>query len=1001
MASEKRPSAGPAAAQDPALAPLLAALDKRLPPGAAAQLPALLTGVADRETALQRLDRFFSAIPWTLREDDYARDFLRAALAVFGNSKFLSDILLRSPELLHWAIEPRNLRRAIPSGELRAEIGSIRVDADEAEAAQLLARFKNKHMLRIGLRDFLGTAPLAEVTLELSNLAEAVLQAAHDHVRYQLIYRFGRPLCPADTGPINCYFVVLALGKLGGAELNYSSDIDLMYLHTGDGHTWGPVVTTNHDFNKQTAVKMTKLLSMMTPEGFNFRVDLRLRPEGGAGDLVVPLAYAADYYFNRARDWELQMLIKARPVAGDRRLGQRFLSMVRPRIYQTTTDFSQIEKLAETRDRIRKHRARNGNSAVNVKLDPGGIRDIEFLVQCMQRLYGGRDPSLRSGGTLFALQRLKEKEYIAAADYDRLFSAYNYLRKIEHRLQLEANKQTHALPTQPEAQRRLAFQIRGGEGAGEEQRLADAVGEHFQTVAAIYDRVIQSQRPSAVPAAARPRPAGGGESAPAADGQSGVKQEHWRKHLPLFEKLSADLGRTFAAIDIRRGAREFERLIDRVAEQPAALACLRQRPILFDCITDLVEHSPYLAGYMTRFPEDLEEIAAIAEQPYGESESASGEYAPRASHPYIEWLLNSVTGADEAAAGMRRFYRRQMFRIQARSVFWSEPIFTTMLRSSDLAAWIVQAAYTLAARELADGGDGGNGMRIVALGRLGMREFDLDSDADIVFVVPDNEAPRLPLWTKVANRVIDIVSSPSGAGRMFSMDARLRPMGRDGELVQTEEQFLAYFAQKAEAWEALTYMKARTIAGDAAAVKRFLSQLQDVAWRRFGLSDDLPSLLIEMRRRIEKDQGSKRPIKSGAGGYYDIDFILMALRLRRAEMFFESLNTLQRIEIIHATGLLDDNERNSLLDAATFFRALDHAIRVLTGSSSSVLPTDPRLLEMLGGLVARWSPLRPQEQAPGALLDEVRATTRETFNRIFSEGRLRVPAPPSEVQAEP
>ena len=1000
MVSEKRPSAGRAAAEDPRLAPLLAALDKRLPPGAAAQLPALLTGVADREAALQRLDRFFSAIPWTLREDDYARDFLRAALAVFGNSKFLSDILLRCPDLLHWAIEPRNLRRAVPSGELRAEIGSIRVDADEAEAAQLLARFKNKHMLRIGLRDFLGTAPLAEVTLELSNLAEAVLQAAHDHVRYQLIYRFGRPLCPADTGPINCYFVVLAMGKLGGAELNYSSDIDLMYLHTGDGHTWGPVVTTNHDFNKQTAVKMTKLLSMMTPEGFNFRVDLRLRPEGGAGDLVVPLAYAADYYFNRARDWELQMLIKARPVAGDCRLGQRFLSMVRPRIYQTTTDFSQIEKLAESRDRIRKHRARNGGAAVNVKLDPGGIRDIEFLVQCMQRLYGGRDPSLRSGGTLFALQRLKEKEYIAAADYDRLFSAYDYLRKIEHRLQLEANKQTHALPAQPEALRRLAFQIRGGEGADEEQRLADAVGEHLQTVAAIYDRVIQSQRPSAVPKA-RPRPAGGGESAPAADGQSGVKEERWRKHLPLFEKLSADLGRTFAAIDIRRGAREFERLLDRVAEQPAALACLRQRPILFDCITDLVEHSPYLAGYMTRFPEDLEEIAAIAEQPYGESESASGEYAPRASHPYIEWLLNSVTDADEAAAGMRRFYRRQMFRIQARSVFWSEPIFTSLLRSSDLAEWIVQAAYTLAARELADGGAGGNGMRIVALGRLGMREFDLDSDADIVFVVPDDEAPRLPLWTKVANRVIDIVSSPSGAGRMFSMDARLRPMGRDGELVQTEEQFLAYFAQKAEAWEALTYMKARTIAGDAAAVKRFLSQLQDVAWRRFGLSDDLPSLLIEMRRRIEKDQGNKRPIKSGAGGYYDIDFILMALRLRRAEMFFESLNTLQRIEIIHATGLLDDNERNSLLDAATFFRALDHAIRVLTGASSSVLPADPRLLEMLGGLVARWSPLRPQEQAPGALLDEVRAATRETFNRIFSEGRLRVPAPPSEAQAEP
>ena len=990
VAPDERPSAGRAAAEDPRLAPLLAALAKKIPSEAAAGIPPLLADVADRAAALQRLDRFFAAIPWTLHADDYSRDALRAALAIFGNSAFLSEFLLRYPGLLRWALDPWNLHRPIPSGELRADIGSIRVDADEAEAAQLLARFKHKHMLRIGLRDFLGIASLAETTLELSNLADAVLQAAHDHVRYQLIYRFGRPLCAADTGPISCYFVVLALGKLGGAELNYSSDIDLMYLHTGDGHTCGPVVTTNHDFNRQTAVKLTKLLSMMTPEGFNFRVDLRLRPEGGAGELVVPMDYAADYYFNRARDWELQMLIKSRPVAGDRRLGRHFLNMVTPRIYRTTTDFSQIEKLAESRDRIRKQRARNGGAGINVKLDPGGIRDIEFLVQCLQRLHGGRDPSLRSGGTLFALQRLRQKEYIAAADYDRLASAYRYLRKVEHRLQLQGNKQTHTLPAQADELRRLAFQIHG---AGEEQQPADTVRKHFQVVTAIYDRVIQSQqpRPTAAPPAAKPEPSepravdtGEDESA---NTRSGAPQDRRREHLARFQQLSPDLGRALAALDLRRGGREFERLLDSVAAQPAALDCLRQRPALLDCIADLVEHSPYLAGYMARFPEDLAEIAAIAEQPYSKSENAVGEYAPRTVHPYIEWLLSSAASADEATDGMRRFYRRQMFRIQARSVFWSEPIFTTLLRSSDLAAWMIQAAYTLAAREFPTGGADGRGMRIIALGRLGMREFDLDSDADIVFVIPEDEAPRAARWTKVANRVIDIVSSPSAAGRMFSMDPRLRPLGRDGELVQTEQQFLSYFAHKAEAWEALTYMKARTIAGDAVAVKRFLSELQDVAWRRFGLSDDLPPLLVEMRKRIEKDQGDKRPIKSGPGGYYDIDFILMSLRLKRAEMFFESLNTLQRIEIIHATGLLDDSDRNSLLDAATFFRALDHAIRVATGSSSSALPADRRILDMLGDLVERWSPIRPQGQSPASLLDEVRTSTRATFNRIFAARR--------------
>lgn len=940
---------------------------------------------------LQRLDRFFAAIPRTLHPDDYADNILHAAVTVFGNSTFLSEIVLRDPELLRWAMAPRNLHRLISSNDLRADIGPIRMHADDQETAQLLVHFKRMHMLRIGLRDFLGIAPLADVTLELSNLSDAVLQGAHEHVRHQLLHRFGYPLCETESCPIFCFFVVLALGKLGGAELNYSSDIDLMYLYTGDGPTRGPVITTSHDFNKQTAMRLTKVLSMMTPEGFGFRVDLRLRPEGGMGELVVPMAYAANYYFDRARDWELQMLIKARPVAGDLLLGQRFLSMVTPRIYQTTTDFSHIEKLAESRDRRRKQRARDAGAAINVKLDTGGIRDIEFLVQCMQRLYGGRDPFLRSGGTLFALQRLKQKDYIAAADHSRLSAAYHYLRKIEHRLQIQDNKQTHALPSQPAALRRLAFQIYGDGPSDPTQRLFDDIRKHFNAVSSIYDRVIQKQlpHPTAIHAPTRLRsadtPANAADAAASREAHSPAPQDDWRKHLPLFQEVSADLGRAFAALNLRRGEHEFARLTDAVAAQPDALDCLRRHPLLVNCLVDLAEHSPYLSDYITQFPEDLAEIAAIAEHPRGEPANADNGYTPCGVHPYIEKLLDSGLDADRTTAGLRRFYRRQMFRIQARSMFRSEPIFTTLLRSSDLAEWILKAAYRIAAREFAGGEPDGAGMSIIALGRLGMREFDLDSDADIVFVIPGSESPRAAHWTKVANRIIDIVSGYTSDGRMFSIDSRLRPMGRDGELVQTEKQFLNYFAQKAEAWEALTYMKARAVAGDSAAVKRFLLELQNVDWRRFGRSGNLASLLVNMRMRLEKEQGDKRPIKSGPGGYYDIDFILMSLRLRRAEMFFESLNTLERIAIIHSTGLLNDDDRNALLRAATFFRAWDHAIRVATGASSSALPAAQRELEAFSELAKRWSPdTGPQEQDTVALFDEIRTSTRAIFNRIFA-----------------
>ena len=961
--------------------PLLASLGRRLPEDAIKAIPALLTTVPDRHTALQRLDRYFSRVPWTLDPADYSGNILHAALTVFGNSGFLSDVLLRYPELLRWAMLPENLYGVTPVGELRSELGAIRAGADDREAAQLLARFKRMHMLRIGLRDFLGLAPLADIALELSNLADAVLQGGHDHVRQQLERRFGRPLCEADTGPIICYFVVLAVGKLGGAELNYSSDIDLMYLHTGDGFTTGPVKTTNYDFSKQVATRLTKVLSMMTAEGFSYRVDLRLRPEGNAGELVVPMAYAANYYFNRARDWELQMLIKARPVAGDLRLGQHFLDMVTPRIYQTTTDFSQIENLAESRDRIRQQRAKDRRTTINVKLDTGGIRDIEFLVQCLQRLYGGGDPFLRSGGTLFALTKLHEKGYISTPDHGRLSVAYLHLRTVEHRLQLQANQQTHTLPSQSGALRHLALQMYGSESGEQTARLIDEIQEHFNAVSAVYDRVIQSRHPQAVAGASAIQIASSAADSALEEVRHGGRDTAdavSRTPLALPDQLSSRLGGWSAKINLRRGERAFEHFLNSAVAQPDVIDCLQRHPRVIDCLTDLMAHSPHFAAYVARLPEDVVELVGAAE--VGTAE----KYQSRTVHPYIEELLNTTASADEAAAGIRRFYRRQMLSIEARSVFRREPIFSTLLRSSDLAEWVIRAAYAIAIRDTAGDDHSGEGMQIVALGRLGMREFDLGSDADIVFIVPDGESSRLAHWARIANRIIDIVGRYTSDGKMFSMDPRLRPMGRDGELVQTEGHYLSYFAQKAEAWEALTYMKAKTIAGDVVEGKRFLTDLQRVAWHRFGLSDELSPLLVKMRMRLQKNQGEKQPIKSGAGGYYDIDFILMYLRLRDAGTFFESLNTLERISIIHSTGLLDDADRDALLRAATFFRALDHAIRVATGSSSSAPSVEQWERDVFSALLGRWSPIRPDGRPLTELLDEVRESTRAIFDRIFA-----------------
>ncbi len=969
---------------------LLGDLRQHLPEQAAASVPPLLNALPDPSGALRRLLEYYRQLPWKPGPEDFDGKVIYAALTVFGNSRYLSNLVLNWPELLHWSLASENLERTISAGELRSDLGSFVAHADDETAALLLARFRHKHILRIAMRDLLSVAPLADIALDLSTLADVTVQGAHDHIRQQLVRRFGRPLCDIESGQLLCHFAVIALGKLGGSELNFSSDIDLMYIHTGDGRTWGPVVTTNQDFTNQLATRLTRMLSMMTPEGFCYRVDLRLRPEGNAGELVIPLSSAAQYYFNRARDWELQMLLKARPVAGSLPLGRKFLDTVTPQIYRTTTDFSQIEKLAETRDRMQKQRRRRGAHTIDVKLDPGGIRDVEFLVQCLQRLYGGQDRFLRSGGTMYALHRLREKGYLATMDYGKLFNAYRFLRKVEHRLQLAANKQTHELPRNEEALRRVAFQMGFRQGGQAGTALQATIQDHYGAVSEIYDRVIRSQRPS--PRRARAKRRLGVDPSHHSDGQRAapVASSVWRAYLPDLRKVSNRLADSFDGLSLRWGNRALEHFLDRVVAMPEVLEVLSGRPELVPCIRELMEYSPHFAAYSLRFPKDVAEISLTEETGrYVEAECATIHGWPM--HPELGPILADDRDPDEAAAELRRFFRREMLAIQSRSIYVGEDVFSTLSESSELAVWILRAAHALSLREAAatakESIEPKSALRVIALGRLGMREFDLGSDGDIVFVIPDSESRRLGLWTNVANRIIGIVSSYTADGQMFSLDARLRPLGRDGELVQTESQFLSYFADRAESWEALTYMKARTVAGDREKGKRFLAHLQDVLWQGFAHREELASLLVRMRRRLEAEQGESKPLKSGPGGYYDIDFILLYWRLLHAESFYESLNTPQRIEIIRKTDPEYEHDLDVLLQATRIFRSVDHGVRVSKGTSSHALPPTEWQRELLSELVGRWLPEDARGQSLQSLIESTRDSVRGIFWNAFGSGR--------------
>ena len=847
----------------------------------------------------------------------------QSALALFAHSRFLSEEIIQHPDWLEDLCARNALHQSYSTDQFADRLETFLPSG--VPAAVDLAYFRRREMLRILLRDVRCFADLSETTAELSSLADAIVYLTYRRVAAHYALRHGLPA----TG-----FSILAVGKLGGQELNYSSDIDLIFLYGANGETRGPESITYKEFFKKVANQITDLLCRYTPEGICYRVDLRLRPEGKHGEVVMSLDAAKAYYQTRGRDWELQMLIKARVAAGEPFPGRALLEFVEPLIYSTSLDFTAIEAVSQTRLRIHEQLAsRKFNSAdIDVKLSPGGIRDIEFLVQCLQRLHGGREPWVRHGGTMLALSRLRDKELLSAIEYSRLTSAYQFLRHLEHRLQFDDDRQTHSLPAEPaDTARRMPPAEVGGDVSAE--HLLQHLHLHLAEVHDIYERVIHAQRPSTI----NPEP-----SLPPSN------------LVRFLDQKAPRLAAVLAARPLHRSALAFEHFLEKMLDAPDWLALLDCDPVLAAHALDIFETSPFLTEQLVRTPDLLAEFALFN--------------APLNPPP-----------PEVGAAELRRYFRREMFRIQAESICLRLPVFTTLDRASQLGEWVIASAYRIAA-----GPDLPPHLKVIALGRLGMREFDLGSDADLVFALPNAVAEELPQWSRVAERLIEILSAYTGEGMMFAVDSRLRPNGRAGALVQTESAFREYFEHHAEAWEGMAYMKSHAVAGDIETSTAFLHELQRIDWRRYGQSGRSRAELRRMRLRLERELGAAQPLKAGSGGYYDIDFILMYLRLKSAGFFFKQLSTPRRIEVIEEMGHLDPGDANFLRDAATFYRALDHGLRVIFGHAEPNLPKSQLHLDMLTDIISRWTPLHLHDQPLPDKVEQIRSRTREIFDRLFA-----------------
>ena len=932
----------------------LTRLEAAIPERIAALIQLLLAGAPDVDKAVFYLDRLRDESPAAFIRIASSPAALRCAVGIFSHSKFLSDAVMRNPERILQVANSGSFYRVLTAEEYAERLFEfLGKDAQGVPQAVDLARFRRRQLLRIVLRDALGVAALSDVAAELSNLADAVLDVAYRRIREEFVARHGEPRM-ADGRP--CGLSVISLGKLGGQELNYSSDIDLMFVYGGNGETDGAARIGNKEFYKKVANQYTALLSSYTADGQCYRVDLRLRPDGSLGEICISEEGAEAYYGQRARDWEKQMLIKARISAGEPEPGQALLDFVEPLIYQSSLDFGAVEAVSESRQRInetvRARRARQGG--LDIKLTPGGIRDIEFLVQCLQRLHGGREPWVRHGGTMLALFRLRDKGLLSGVEYARLANAYEFLRRLEHRLQFEEDLQTHSLPTDLDALDLLARKMlpAGSGQTATAETLHRDLDDHLAAVREIYERVIHAQKPMYYTTLPEPSPLEEEMELPAPT--SSLER--------FLDQRAPRLAEAVAAASLHRGRERFEHFLEKVFASPDTLERLNADAALAAGVLDIFEHSPYFADDLLRYPELLDEI--------GQSARLDGE-------PLAD------------AGSLRRFYRRQMLRIQCRSMLEAAPIFGTLEETSALADCVIDAAYRIAIAEAPPPAGAGyeprDQMMTIALGRLGMREFDLGSDADLVFTIPDADAAEHVFWTGVAERMIHTLSAYTGEGVMFTVDTRLRPDGREGDLVQSEGAYKSYFAGHAEAWEGITYMKSRAVAGNLERATQFLNELQVVDWRRYGQSMRSRKELAEMRARLEREQGPRNPLKAGPGGYYDIDFALMYLRLKGAGIFYKALNTPERIDVIEKMGHLEREDADFLRDAATFYRALDHGQRVSTGHAEGALPTAPGQFEILTSLVKRWTPERLHQERLDVTMLEIRRSTRAFFNRLFGK----------------
>jgi glutamate-ammonia-ligase adenylyltransferase len=945
---------------------------------------------------------------------------LKVLAPLFASSLFLVRFILSDPlHLVSWLTKPGILNAAPDREDIKKEIlEACPPQTPLIDASILLRKFKYTEFLRITARDLLGIAGVSETTAELSNLADAALEAAYRAGRHELDKKYGRPQYKASTGKASrCPFTVIAMGKLGGRELNFSSDIDILFLYGKDGNTSGPRIITNHQYFVELSEIIVKLIGEKTPDGFVFRVDTRLRPEGERGDLTQSLAGYETYYESWGRTWERSALIKARPCAGDMELGLDFTLALRPFVFRKYLDYSAIAEIRDLKLRIESSPSHEAK-ALDVKLGPGGIREIEFFVSTLQLIYGGREHGIRELGTLRALHRLALAGLITFEEQGFLSRAYEFLRLAEHRLQVVDERQVHSCPRNDESIRALALRM-GYRDAGEKDAgtaFIEDYKRHTGKVREIYDRLFMEQ-----PVDVRERDAG-------SEFERLLSED-------LTEQEAVEIFHLAGFRDARQAYRNFILLKEGTSESPLTPRSrnlfLRILPALLkgckdapdpdmalnnlesfitsfgsrEGIHDLVTETPQAAARMTRLFGSSEYFSRLLVSRPEMSDALLFMDPGRLKKSKEELSREFAVGLSRAESfaarmdALREFKHSEELRVGIRDVFMDPGWVEISSELTALAEVVLEAALLISIRDMSEkyglpqGMEKGEGIAVIGFGKLGGRELIYGSDLDVTFI-HGKSAPNISkgniggheFFDRLSERVIFALTALTREGTAYRVDLRLRPGGSKGMLTHTLDSLTEYYAA-APVWELQALTRARGIAGDPdllAGFERMRQLILSTAREKTTLANEV----LSMRRRLEREaaKGKGIDIKRGRGGIVDVEFAVQYLQLLHGRTHPELLvpGTLAALDEIIKRRLIPKAQGAAFRNSYFFMKELESRLRMIMGAADTTLPPDEGKLELTS---ARMGYKVHGPDAAKALLDayQVHATRiREIFDRIVS-----------------